>query len=202
MRKLALGLAAAAATCVAAPASAAVFIGTTSGCFGAACAPAATATYGGLTFNTGGFNQSDAGGFLAIGSGFPPTDTLGLFTLTGLPFNYNSPPTLFTLLVNFTSPGSASGSYLASITGTVAGDGVGGVFVDFNNTPQLFTTTGGSFTLMVNDLGVSASGVATPITGIIRAVPEPATWGMMLLGFAGMGLVIRRRRSPALAQLA
>lgn len=26
------------------------------------------------------------------------------------------------------------------------------------------------------------------------AVPEPSTWAMMLMGFAGMGLVIRRRR--------
>lgn len=35
-------------------------------------------------------------------------------------------------------------------------------------------------------------------------VPEPGTWGMMLLGFAGMGMAIRRsrRRSGALAQIA
>jgi hypothetical protein len=33
-------------------------------------------------------------------------------------------------------------------------------------------------------------------------VPEAATWAMMLLGFGGMGLVIRRRRNPAFAQLA
>jgi hypothetical protein len=36
-----------------------------------------------------------------------------------------------------------------------------------------------------------------------NAIPEPATWGMMLLGFAGMGMVIRRsRRSGALMQIA
>ncbi|MFL6726088.1 MAG: FxDxF family PEP-CTERM protein [Sphingomicrobium sp.] len=34
------------------------------------------------------------------------------------------------------------------------------------------------------------------------AVPEPATWGMMLLGFAGIGMAMRRRRRPALAQIA
>ena len=35
-------------------------------------------------------------------------------------------------------------------------------------------------------------------------VPEPATWGMMLLGFAGIGMAIRRsrRRSGALMQIA
>ncbi|HEX4184098.1 MAG TPA: PEPxxWA-CTERM sorting domain-containing protein, partial [Caulobacteraceae bacterium] len=29
-------------------------------------------------------------------------------------------------------------------------------------------------------------------------VPEPATWAMMLLGFAGLGLAIRSRRSASL----
>lgn len=36
----------------------------------------------------------------------------------------------------------------------------------------------------------------------VQAVPEPATWAMMLLGFGAMGLAIRRRRRPVLAQLA
>ena len=35
-----------------------------------------------------------------------------------------------------------------------------------------------------------------------QAVPEPSTWGMMLLGFAGIGFAMRRRRQPALAQIA
>ncbi len=34
------------------------------------------------------------------------------------------------------------------------------------------------------------------------AVPEPATWAMMLLGFGGMGLTIRRRRNAAIPQIA
>jgi len=33
-------------------------------------------------------------------------------------------------------------------------------------------------------------------------VPEPATWAMMLVGFAGIGVAMRRRRKPVLAQLA
>jgi hypothetical protein len=32
-------------------------------------------------------------------------------------------------------------------------------------------------------------------------VPEPATWAMMLVGFAGIGVAMRRRRKPVLAQL-
>ena len=34
------------------------------------------------------------------------------------------------------------------------------------------------------------------------AVPEPATWGMMLVGFGAIGFAMRRRRRPALMQLA
>ncbi len=33
----------------------------------------------------------------------------------------------------------------------------------------------------------------------LNAVPEPATWAMMLVGVAGMGAIARRRRSVALA---
>ena len=33
-------------------------------------------------------------------------------------------------------------------------------------------------------------------------VPEPATWAMMLVGFGGIGLAMRRRRRPVLAQIA
>lgn len=37
-----------------------------------------------------------------------------------------------------------------------------------------------------------------------RAVPEPATWGLMLLGFAGVGMALRRsrKRGAALMQIA
>ena len=34
------------------------------------------------------------------------------------------------------------------------------------------------------------------------AVPEPATWAMMLMGFGAIGFAMRRRRRPALLQLA
>jgi hypothetical protein len=36
----------------------------------------------------------------------------------------------------------------------------------------------------------------------VAPVPEPGTWAMMLLGFGAIGLMIRRRRRPALAQIA
>jgi hypothetical protein len=41
------------------------------------------------------------------------------------------------------------------------------------------------------------------LTGV-RTVPEPGTWALMLLGFAGVGVAMRRSRKakPALMQIA
>ena len=35
------------------------------------------------------------------------------------------------------------------------------------------------------------------VSGINGAVPEPATWAMMLIGFGGIGLAMRRKRTAA-----
>lgn len=211
MRRLiimALGATALATTSVA---NATAFVGSTGGCFGTSCTPTSTASLvsGGatLSFASGTFNQVDSNGFLAIGSGNPPTDTLGLFTLTGTTgtSTFNSP---FTLLVNFTSPTGVAGvpstasSFFSTITGSVTDTNAGGVFVNFDNTAHLFNSNSGPFTLTVNDLGVSNNGLATPITGQITAVPEAKTWALMLLGFAGIGFAMRRGRRPVLAQVA
>lgn len=40
------------------------------------------------------------------------------------------------------------------------------------------------------------------VTGVITAVPEPATWAMMILGFIGVGFVAYRRRSGTSLRLA
>ena len=36
---------------------------------------------------------------------------------------------------------------------------------------------------------------------VVGSVPEPGTWAMMLLGFGGIGLAVRRRKSAATGQL-
>ena len=36
------------------------------------------------------------------------------------------------------------------------------------------------------------------IRGFLRAVPEPSTWAMLLLGFAGIGFIAYRRSKQAL----
>lgn len=60
-----------------------------------------------------------------------------------------------------------------------------------------------SFTLSYGErCGGPANLLFTVNGGAVGGVPEPATWGMMLLGFAGIGLVIRRSRKSVVAQLA
>ena len=187
-------------------ASATQFMGATAGCFGAACAPAGAATIpgSGLTFTSGSFNQAATLERL-FGDWFRTVKNFGTLNLSGIPFTYN---TLFTLLVNFTLPAGTPGGgtvYSALVGGSATNSTTGGVLFDFNNTPQTINYTGGSFTLAINDVSVNSSEIPTntAITGTIRtAVPEPATWALMLLGFGGIGLAMQRRRRPALAQIA
>jgi hypothetical protein len=43
--------------------------------------------------------------------------------------------------------------------------------------------------------GRSGDGANSAIIGVSGAVPEPATWAMMILGFFGLGGMVRRRRA-------
>ena len=78
------------------------------------------------------------------------------------------------------------------------------------NGNQSSTVTNGRLTfrpdggLYITSIDLRSTGQALEADnfGVIAAVPEPATWGMMLLGFGVMGVSLRRRRrsTPALAQ--
>jgi hypothetical protein len=56
----------------------------------------------------------------------------------------------------------------------------------------------------INVLGtlLGPTGSYAGTINVAAAVPEPATWAMMLLGFGAMGLSIRRRGRPVPAQIA
>ena len=62
------------------------------------------------------------------------------------------------------------------------------------NAGSSFATTGGAFVL-------TSAGDAT-FTASTNAIPEPSTWAMMLIGFAGLGYAGYRRARAAHATLA
>jgi len=75
----------------------------------------------------------------------------------------------------------------------------------FDDTVEFWTAANlnliaGAYTLTINGAN-RGTGVLSG-TVAIAAIPEPATWGMMLLGFAAVGYQMRKRRRPALMQLA
>jgi hypothetical protein len=184
------------------------FVGYTDGCFGLACVPPGppgphtdTLAGTGLSYNNSTFNATTSGGFLSLGSTGAATpagnfNNLGSFVLSGDPHDYVG--NNFDLLVTFTAPpGTTPGTALFTdhITGSVTTNDVGGVFIDFDNTAQHFTFTGGSFDFFVNDVSLTA-GQKIGVSGtIITAVPEPETYALFMAGLAAVGFMARRRKT-------
>lgn len=70
--------------------------------------------------------------------------------------------------------------------------------IHFGNGSSVGNSTGFfqfNFTQPTNsiNLGITAASDAVLYTTVPSAVPEPATWAMMLLGFAAIGMAMRRR---------
>jgi hypothetical protein len=108
--------------------------------------------------------------------------------------------------VTFTSGTLALWNAMTSSFNTVATLGLGstvccGANSSIGLAPQLFTA--GTYRLTFNGTSTVAGADSGTVTiAAAGAVPEPATWAMMLLGFGGIGMAMRRRRKPVLAQVA
>lgn len=96
-------------------------------------------------------------------------------------------------ILNFSYTGSEVATYLGIFQG-----GSGLNCADCNNTYQLFYDAGGITSGMIdlNTYFTNNGGVShVDLFDNGSAVPEPATWAMMLLGFGAIGWAMRRRRS-------
>jgi hypothetical protein len=93
--------------------------------------------------------------------------------------------------LDFTAVGSSSPLFSFNLSGLFTANGQGAL-------------PGGGVTL-TNATQIDGTTIAAGSTGtlaVTAAVPEPATWAMMLVGFGAMGVSMRRRRSTALLQAA
>jgi hypothetical protein len=156
-------------------------------------------------FSFSGTDVSGSGQFVASGAGptFNVTDVTGTIVDTDLS------PTSY-VIQGGTSAYAGSDNLLffpAAITpsnSTPAFVDFGGISfhtdagIDFNFGGNSQT---GPFEYVLNDSGRNPGGYAgvvgsTPILfSVVAGVPEPSTWAMMILGFAGIGFV-GYRRSP------
>ena len=127
-------------------------------------------------------------------------------------------------IVQFTAP--TSGRYTLSTSFELLDISPTGVIAEvYDNGTQLFsdtltgpganesTETPGQSTAFSDTLNLKAGDTlsfavnndgnflndSTGLTATISAVPEPASWAMMLVGFGGLGAAMRMRRKPATA---
>jgi hypothetical protein len=141
-------------------------------------------------------------GAAAVSSAAGNTDTLGKLNVDQtyyFAFNSNRPPAAFTDNVDFTLTSAAD------LIESVASGGVKlldvtlfdittGTFVGANGGGSgSFDLAPGKYDLEIT--GKTSPGTLSSISGNIAAVPEPATWVLMLGGVGVLTLVQRRRRN-------
>jgi hypothetical protein len=148
-----------------------------------------TSTNGNLSTNSGAATIFTASGDLLTNLTFQ----LVTGSFTAAEFNLeNGSPSAFTITLH-TTGGSDVVLNGTSLQGSNIFDIVAPAGSSESYTGATFTTTNGGFNDFKQLRLVLAPG----------SVPEPATWAMMLLGFGGIGMAMRRRRrSQALMQVA
>jgi hypothetical protein len=130
-----------------------------------------------FSFGIGNFEASDEAGkgTTAQSAADLEYDRYGFFISPLLSITANSPNIPSSILANY------------KITSGLTG--VGDLEYDYENTEY----GGGSVFLTLTPLTLEVS--TDPLTA---TVPEPSTWAMMLIGFAGIGAMAYRRRKGAM----
>lgn len=142
-----------------------------------------TSTQGALNTNTGAATVFTNSGALLTNLTF----TI-LSGFTAAEFNLeNGDPRSFT--VNITD---SAGETFSQLISNLNGSNVFNIIAPTGTvyTSATITTSGGGFADLKQLRVITATG----------AVPEPATWALMLLGFGGIGVAMRRSRRQAMLQ--
>ena len=197
-----------------------------SGCVGVASG--ATITFGTCVTNA---QVHDSNGVQNVGGdepppnadnqkyGIPTTASLGITTASdiGILFNATDPGgdgvNLLDLTLKFyNSAGTLLGAIDGSrtFTSTETGNGSAGFVFDVSSDELAYVNAilgggGNIYMALEATIGDAESGPESFTIFNLHSppnVPEPATWAMMLLGFGGIGLAMRRRRAKGLLQIA
>ncbi len=173
------------------------------GAFGAAAAATWDFSFVGLdfpsaVFGSGTLTTTDAGSpFAVTGATGTITDTSGTFTLTGLSFYAAAdnllyvPPSGGAGSVDF---GGISFTTLGGPDFNLGGGGDDGPY--FNLLNDSWQNPGGGAN-QGSPPGFTAGSYNIEFT--VAQIPEPSTWAMLGLGFAGLGLAALRRRKTTLS---
>lgn len=177
MRKLAILLAASAAATIAMPASAATVISN----LGVIVVPPTQTFSPGVTFGANGANT----GLYQFTVSQNNTQVTSSFTNSAIGN---------TGLFTFSSIGLYAGT---GTTGTLLQSGTVGTTSGFQFAAlDPYTLTAGNYTVAYSGTAIGApAGVGSNFVFSATAVPEPASWMMMMAGVGMMGFGLRRRKS-------
>lgn len=135
------------------------------------------------------------GNFLAVQNGQTSSVTLGIPNVQVLSFVIGSLDGFNEVVLNFLTGPSRTLTGLEVITGNPLDSGLPGNGNQFSTATngRVFYDTQGLDSIV--SFSLISRGTAFEIDNISTAVPEPATWGMMILAAGMAGTALRRRRN-------